>query len=347
MIQKALDWARKALPRSSQFDYQALKAEASFRSFYRVHVHPEGSPPSTAILMISPPEREQNARFETLAAVFEGQHIPVPRILARHRDHGWYLLSDLGGDDLQAIYDAAAAEAPAKASAGEEGPCRQAAKQRQAAALTAAIDTLARLQQVRNPAIPPYTPERLTDELGIFSEWFAGRALGAEVPPSVLPVLGGLVDRAAGQRQCCVHRDYHCRNLLFNDGRLGIVDFQDALMGPLSYDLASLLHDCYHTFSAEEVAHWMRYYLSIVPGGHDPEIFQADLEQMAVQRQLKAVGIFARLKLRDGRSTHLVHIAPVLDHVRLLARRHPALSPLADWLDTLDAGAAVARLERA
>ena len=107
-------------------------------------------------------------------------------------------------------------------------------------------------------------------------------------------------------------------------------------MGPVSYDLASLLHDCYHDFSNEDVARWRAWYLDHTPLPLEEEVFAADMTLTAIQRQLKAVGIFARLKLRDGKSTHLDHILPVLESISRLASPIPELAPLAEWLSGLD-----------
>ena len=266
--------------------FEQLPAEASFRSFYRYRIDSKTS----FVVMVSPPDKEQNRQFEATSEVFGRAGIPVPRVLARHPANGWYVLNDLGSVDLEHAY---------------ETPDRD-------AAIQAAIDCLVRLQTVNDPVIGPYTRERFSDELGIFREWFVGRSLPTEVEDT----LTLLVDRAVNQPQCCIHRDYHCRNLLYENGRLGVVDFQDALMGPASYDLASLLHDCYHEFPDDEVERWIDYYLSKSQLFLKRKAFAKDLAFVAVQRQLKAVGIFARLKLRDAKSSHLAYIEPVIDRVR-------------------------------
>ena len=200
---------------------------------------------------------------------------------------------------------------------------------------------------MRDAAIPPYTMERFNDELGIFREWFVAGLLGQQLPGEFESLFRSLVERMSSQVQCCVHRDYHCRNLLFdpNDGRLGVVDFQDALMGPVSYDLASLLHDCYHSFSTDDVARWQNWYLAHSPLALDPETFATDVTLIAIQRQLKAIGIFARLKLRDGKTTHLEHILPVLSSLDRLSSSTPELSPLADWLQNLDRSTIASRID--
>jgi len=318
------DWLQGQLPDLRDLRLTPLRAEASFRSFYRVG---EGSAHRDTgyVLMDSPPEKEQNRQFEALAGIFRDGGVPVPEILASQPSRGWYLLSDLGRRDLEAAYSDVDRDQ----------------------ALAAAIENLVRLQSIEDPAIGPYTAARFSDELAIFSEWLVTAILGMELPDSVAAVFEILVEKTQQQPQCCVHRDYHCRNLLFNEGRLGVVDFQDALIGPVSYDLASLLHDCYYEFPPSDVERWTDYYLSLSPFDHPAQSFSIDIDYMAIQRQIKAAGIFARLKLRDDKSTHLTHIQPVLRRTRDLASRYDELLPLSQWLDTLDLADALAGLDHA
>jgi len=320
MNNEAFLWARGQLSGFEAATISTLRAEASFRSFYRLSAAGE-----SVVLMVSPPEKEQNDQFERLAYVFGAAGIPVPAVLATDQAAGWYLLTDLGTLELADAYGSPA----------------------ESAGIEAAITTLIKLQAVQDPEIPPYSTDRFRDELGIFSEWFATAFLNSPVPAGLEPVFEGLVERMPTQLQCCVHRDYHCRNLLFDPrtGKLGVVDFQDALMGPVSYDLASLLHDCYHTFSDQDVARWRDWYLRHTPLPLDPEAFSEDMTLTAIQRQLKAVGIFARLKLRDGKSTHLDHILPVLESLTGLASSLPTLAPLADWLAELDRTTIASRID--
>lgn len=304
-----MDWATEELAGLGDLHVEPLPVEASFRSFYRLSTGEQ-----TRVLMVSPPEKEQNRQFEILAKVFAAAGVPVPEILASRPEQGWYLLTDLGDTDLEHAY---------------QGPQRD-------SAIGAAIECLVRLQMIDDRAIPPYTAERFADELAIFRDWFVTRVLQSALPGDIGPVFDLLVERATGQPQCCVHRDYHCRNLLYDGERLGVVDFQDALIGPVSYDLASLLYDCYHKFGRKEIARWTERYLALTPLILEREAFKRDLTYVAVQRQLKAVGIFARLKLRDGKSSHLVHIKPVLKRVTRLASGQKRLRPLASWLATLE-----------
>lgn len=325
MTEQAFHWARSQRSGFETATISTLRAEASSRTFYRLQaVGRLQATGASAVLMVSPPDKEQNEQFERLAGVFGSAGIPVPTMLAADRAKGWYLLSDLGSRELGDAYGTAA----------------------EAKGLEAALSTLIELQAIKDPAIPPYTQARFTDELGIFREWFAEGLLGAALPGHLEPVFSLLVERMPSQLQCCVHRDYHCRNLLFDpdSGALGVVDFQDALIGPVSYDLASLLHDCYHDFSAREVEHWREWYLARTPLALNPDTFAEDMTLTAIQRQLKAVGIFARLKLRDGKTTHLAHILPVLASITRLAEPLSALAPLSDWLAGLDRPAIAARI---
>jgi len=309
-------WATEALAGrvgKLALTFEPLAAEASFRTFFRVR-----SRSDSWILMNSPPDKESNERFCQLADVFARAGLPVPAVLEGDRTRGYYLLTDLGERDLEHAY-----------AAGDT-----------TAALAAAVDALVVLQDVRDPSILPYTRQRLTDELGIFREWFLGRTLGISLPAALEPAFTALVARSSEQPQCCVHRDYHCRNLLYGtDGRFGIVDFQDALIGPASYDLASLLRDCYHTFDEATVARWRDYFLEArtrvtgIPA--DAERFVVDLDYCAVQRQLKAIGIFARLKLRDDKPGHVRYVGPLLARLVAVTARYPELAALGDFLDSL------------
>ncbi|MFK7915115.1 MAG: aminoglycoside phosphotransferase family protein [Pseudomonadales bacterium] len=287
----------------------ALTAEASHRQFYRQSAN-DGS---TVIIMDSPPTLERNQAFVDLAALFHGAGLPVPQLLAADMNAGYLLLSDVGARDLYSAY--------------EQG--------QQDAALAAASAWLHRLQPIRSPLIPLYTPQRLHDELEIFSQWFAQGALQLPDPTAALADnFTALVQRADAQRKVCVHRDYHCRNLLFErNGEFGIVDFQDALHGPLTYDLASLLHDCYYTLNDATVAHWREQFRLQAAPHIAPAAFAQDCDWMALQRQLKAIGIFVRLAQRDQKGSHLRHVAPTLIQASAIAARYSTLDPLRRWLE--------------
>lgn len=284
-----------------------LRAEASHRQFYRIETSV-----ARFVLMDSPPEKERNDAFVGLAELFGTAGLPVPRLLHKDMDHGWLIMNDLGPTDLAACYGGA----------------------QETDALAAAVATLIELSPIRHATlIPDYDLDRLRSELEIFEEWFVQGLLGHSAASSKLSNHDSLLEAITAQPRGCVHRDYHCRNLLYNDGCLGIVDFQDALYGPILYDLASLLHDCYHRFDEEKIDHYLSGFVEAHNVAHptahiDPQRARAWLDLTALQRQLKAVGIFARLKIRDDKHSHLAYIQPVLSNLVAVSAHYPELQAL-------------------
>lgn len=313
VLARWIDHELVRLGRGAPRTREPLAVEASHRRFYRLHVI-DGS----LVAMHSPPALENNAQFVTLARLFARYGIGVPELLAADLEQGFFLMTDLGDVHFADVY---------RDSRRYGGP---------QAVLPAAIATLIRLQQVDDPAIAPYTRQRFEDELGIYEEWFLGRLLGERADPALRSVFETLVAATGRQPVCCVHRDFHSRNLLRqSDGSVGVVDFQDALMGPATYDLASLLRDCYYVFPEREVSRWRDAYLAQTPLPVDRDTFARDMDLTALQRQLKAVGIFARLHLRDGRDSHLPHILPVLERIRDLAAGYGGTAALAEHVSAV------------
>lgn len=296
-------WVRCLLGADARF--ASLPVEASTRRFFRVFA--DGV---VRVAMDSPPETENNEQFVRLSRTFGGAGLPVPAVLHEDAARGFFLVSDVGERDFAAAYATDAA-----------------------APLEAAIEALALLQRVQSRNVPPYTPQRFDDELGIFAEWFVGKLLGMTLDATFLDAKRILLDAIRAMPTCVVHRDFHCRNLLWNDGRLGIVDFQDALVGPVTYDIASLLRDCYHVFGEDEVVRWRRRFLVRSGLEIDEATFARAFDFTAIQRQLKAIGIFVRLRFARGRGSHLADVMPVLRRVIALSRRYGELHPLADWLE--------------
>lgn len=287
---------------------QPIQPEASFRQFHRLRL----AGGDTAIAMFAPPAREDSGRFVRLAHLLHAAGVPVPRIIASDHERGLVLMEDLGTRHFADAY--------------LQGDTER--------ALTTAIDILGTLQRLPPSVVPAYTAQRLSDELEIFTNWFVTGLLGQESPPTWPNCVAALLGAVQSQPVTVVHRDFHCRNLLLAiDGSPGVVDFQDALAGPALYDLASLLRDCYWHFDDDTVRHWLGHYLARTPLHFDDPWQLLDLT--ALQRQLKAVGIFARLHLRDGKSTHLKYIPPVLEQCVLLAGRNAQTTVLGPWLNQL------------
>lgn len=301
-------WCTKALnlPPGQTLQYEALRVEASHRSFYRLKSADQAE---TLILMLSPPALENNDQFLRLAAVFGNHGLPVPEVISSDLKRGFFLLQDLGSQHLQEVYGTSAEDQ----------------------ALTAAIEALVQLSVVQDPAIPLYTAERLATELDLFEEWFVQKFLQQQLDSDVFQrARTQLMDSAEQQPKSCVHRDYHCRNLLYQKNRLGIVDFQDALHGPVLYDIASLLRDCYYTFDEAKIEQWLQLYIRLTPVLEALPYAQVKqwFDFLAIQRQLKAIGIFARLHLRDGKSSHLPEINPLLLRLLDLTAQYRELEPL-------------------
>ncbi len=291
---------------------ESLKAEASHRTFYRLHTKT-----STFIFMISPPSLENNAQFVSLSQVFTQHHIPVPQVLEYAPETGHILMTDVGNKHFEDIYDTEA----------------------EPEAINKAIDTLISIQDITHVDIPNYTVRRLEEEIGIFDNWVLKELLNnIDLAVSDTKSSRILVEQTQEQEQVCVHRDFHCRNLLFSANSLGIVDFQDALIGPAFYDLASLLFDCYYEFQDHHVDEYLAYYLNISKRHRNVSLNTAKrwLRLTAIQRQIKALGIFVRLFIRDNKKTHLKYVPSVMNKSIQLMSHHPEMKPLEELFISLE-----------
>jgi N-acetylmuramate 1-kinase len=284
---------------------ETLRPEASFREFYRVH---RGS--SRHVAMFAPPEKEDPERFVRLARLFKGAGVPAPEIQASDISRGFVLMEDFGPRHFLDLYRNGQADE----------------------ALDRGISMLHVMQRMDPTVVPPYTATRLNDELDIFRNWLIEGLLHMNVPTCWTAVAAQLVEDLVAQPVGIIHRDYHCKNLLITEaGSLGIVDFQDALAGPVLYDVASLLRDCYWRFDEPTIHRWLTRYTEDC-GWHLEDPWH-QFNRTALQRQLKAVGIFSRLHLRDGKSSHLKYIVPVLDHAAFLARESTSHVGFEQWLN--------------
>lgn len=310
--------ALQALGRVTTAPPVALTAEASNRRFYRL-----ATTTGTLVLMDAPPATEKNREYAAIADWLQRQGLRAPQIHAQAVEQGFFLLEDLGdqlfADGLQ----------PGAVTANQALDRR-------------AIDTLVRLQQasLKHPpaALPHYDDGRLQRELGLFEQHFLQELLGLELPANWEPARTALIQNNLEQPRVGVYLDYHSRNLLcLPDGDLGLVDFQDLLWGPVSYDLVSLLRDCYFRRDPNTIAAGVDYYLQQaaahdIPGTADTAAFQRWFDLCGLQRHLKALGIFARLYVEGGRTDYLADLPRVLDYASDVAATHPDLKTLGEWL---------------
>jgi len=255
--------------------------------------------------------------------MFKGFGLHVPRILEQDTQNGFLLLTDLGHEQYLHRLD--------ESTVGWM--------------YSDALEALAALQ-ARGPTeperLPYYTREMLNREMELFRVWFLNRHLGLELSESEQDLLNdafaALADNALEQNTVTVHRDYHSRNLMVAEPNPGILDFQDAVIGPLTYDLVSLLRDCYIDWPRNWVEQWALGFHDLVLGAgvtdvRDQGIFLRWFDMMGVQRHLKAIGIFARLNQRDGKPGYLDDIPRTLGYVMDVAGRYPQLEDLRQFLD--------------
>ena len=328
-LQSLSQWTAKALG-TGAFALAPASADASFRRYFRItpvftwHGH------STLIVMDAPPAQEDCRPFVHVAGLLRSAGLNAPEVLAGDPEQGFLLLTDLGTRTYLTALDAASAPALYRD----------------------ATDALIRWQQAtRDPALPPYDEALLARELALFPEWYVGRHLGVTLMPAQHTTLADafqrILDNNLAQPRVFVHRDFHSRNLMLCEPNPGILDFQDAVLGPITYDLVSLLRDAYIEWEEPQqidwaVRYWERARGAGLPVDADFGAFWRDFEWMGVQRQLKVLGIFARLNHRDGKAAYVDDMPRVLRYLRGACARYRALEPLQRLLDDLhgDAGAA-------
>ncbi|MFT5588055.1 MAG: aminoglycoside/choline kinase family phosphotransferase [Bradyrhizobium sp.] len=311
-----------SLPADIHIDsLRAASADASFRRYFRVDLG-DGS---SAIVMDAPPPQEDVRPFIAVAELLGATGVSVPTVLAQDVGQGFLLLSDLGATTY--LQQLNADTAPAL--------------------YLDAIDALVQIQMHSQPGVlPDYDRALLQRELMLFPDWYIAKHLGVTLSEAQHTSLNGVFDALLAnnlaQPQVTVHRDYHARNLMVLPvGNPGILDFQDAVYGPITYDLVSLLRDAYIEWDEEQVLDWaIRYWERAkragLPVNPDIDAFYRDFEFMGLQRHLKVLGIFARLFHRDGKDAYLKDLPLVMRYTRKVAGRYKILAPLIVLLDEVE-----------
>ena len=305
--------------RGAPFTFTPASADASFRRYWRATLADGRS----YIVMDAPPEREDCRPFVRVAGMLHEAGVHAPQVLAQDLGQGFLLLTDLGTrtylDELN----------PANA----------------ARLFSDATDTLLRWQLATRPGtLPPYDEALLRREMNLFPEWYVGRhlqkALSRSQGEALEQTFRLLVASALAQPVVYVHRDYMPRNLMVCEPNPGVLDFQDAVIGPITYDVVSLMRDAFLSWEEERVLDWTARYWekakrARLPVAADFAEFWRAFEWMGLQRHLKVLGIFARINYRDGKPKYLADTPRFITYASSVSKRYRELAPLARLLDEL------------
>lgn len=307
----------------ADFQIEPASADASFRRYFRVTTQDK-----TLIAMDAPPDKEDSHPFVRIAGYLVAMKINAPRVLAENFSEGYFLLSDLGHTHYLAVLN------PQNASS----------------LYADAMQVLLTLQQqgaVYLRSLPAYDQELLLREMNLFRDWYLVKHLGLDLSSEQHAVLGDsfafLAEQALAQPRVFVHRDYHSRNLMYLEeagSNPGVIDFQDAVAGPLTYDLVSLLRDCYIAWPQAQITAWITdYHTQLHQAGYFKTVnlqqFMRWFDLMGIQRHLKASGIFARLNYRDGKPGYLNDIPRTLGYILQVAPAYPELQGFLELLNKL------------
>jgi aminoglycoside/choline kinase family phosphotransferase len=306
----------------AQFSLAPASADASFRRYFRATL----ADGRTYVAMDAPPDKEDCRPFIHVAALLEQAGVHAPKVHGQDLGQGFLLLSDLGTRTYLDVINEENADA----------------------LFADATEALIRWQLATRPGeLPPYDEALLRREMQLFPDWYVNRHLRADLSAaqseSLEHVFRLLVDSALAQPKVYVHRDYMPRNLMLSEPNPGVLDFQDAVLGPIAYDPVSLVRDAFISWEEERVLDWtVRYWEKAkragLPVDADFGEFWRAFEWMGLQRHLKVLGIFARINYRDGKPKYLEDTPRFLRYARDVAQRYSALSPLARLLDELECG---------
>ena len=322
-LQQLNNWLEIVLV-GKDYKIAPASADASFRRYFRVSLADE-----TYIAMDAPPPQEDCTPFVKVAELFLKAGLNVPKIVAKDLESGFLLLSDLGDTTFLS-----ALQAPNGMSVAAD-------------LYRDASQVLIKMQLASQPnVLPPYDEALLSREMQLFPDWYITKHLNVTLTEQQQAVLTKtftlLNQNILAQSKVYVHRDYHSRNLMVQPAShdLGVLDFQDAVYGPITYDLVSLLKDAYISWDEDQILDWaVRYWQSAKKAGlpvpDDVADFYRDFEWMGAQRHIKVLGIFARLYHRDGKDGYLKDMPLVMDYLRRVCDRYIELKPMLRLLDQL------------
>ena len=332
-LQALTRWANAALDqlipaKQSLVELEPVSGDASFRRYFRTRLDQR-----SFIAVDAPPSNEDNEAFVRISSLFQDAGVRTPAVLSANYKQGFMLLDDFGDrlylHHLLHLQEQGSTEATADL-------------------YRRAIDTLIKLQRgVEYERLDPYDRGKLHDEMALFEKWYCEEFLCLRLSDGDRELIARtftfLEDAALGQMVVAVHRDYHSRNLMLLDAEVyggdtgpGVIDFQDAVAGPYTYDLVSLLRDCYIQWPAEQVREWALYYFDsaqskAVIGDISPQQFLRDLDLMGLQRNLKVMGIFSRLCIRDKKPQYLADIPLGIQYFLNVSQKYPELAHFRNW----------------
>jgi aminoglycoside/choline kinase family phosphotransferase len=299
-------------------------ADASFRRYFRLSEGSAAGAGNATLIAVDAPPPEKCREFAAVAKLLEEAGVHAPRVLAQDFERGFMLLTDLGTTAYIDVLD----ERNARTLMRE------------------AIDALLRWQRATRPAVlPPFDAAFLHREMELMPEWFIGKHFGTPVTDAQRQTLDVtfalLADNALGQPQVFMHRDFMPRNLMVSDPNPGVLDFQDAVVGPIAYDVISLYKDAFVSWPEERVLdgcirYWEKAKRAGLPVPADSSDFFRALDYTGLQRHLKVLGIFARIRYRDGKPGYLEDTPRFLRYVRPVGERYPELKSLVRLLDRIE-----------
>ena len=306
-------WLKTEL-KFNDYTIAPASADASFRRYFRIT-----NDQQTWVAMDAPPEKEDCEPFIKIATMIESVHVQAPHIYHYNPEKGFLLLSDLGSQPYLDELNNESADT----------------------LYTDAINALIKMQGIKE-SLPDYDLTLLNFEMSLFSDWYLSKHLNINLTDNqrstVMQCYNLLSDNALQQTQTFVHRDYHSRNLMItSQNNPGVIDFQDAVHGPITYDLVSLLKDCYIAWPREKILYWIKGFMRANPlcSNFDEQQFIKWFDLMGMQRHLKAVGIFSRLNHRDGKPNYLNDIPRTLTYIIEVCSRYNELNSFGKLLSEL------------
>ena len=299
--------------------FSVVSGDASFRRYFRFFAKQTNSFDEISLIAVdAPPELENSQPFIDIANLLANNNVPVPVIYEVDLKQGFYIQQDFGDQLLLDFLNDESAD----------GLYQQ------------AMHHIAHMQHVESENLPLYDTQLLQREMNLFTDWYLSKhlnlTLNDEQSNTLQTCYQLLENNALEQPQVFVHRDYHSRNLmLLADNSLGIIDFQDAVKGPITYDLVSLLRDCYITWPQDKIDQWLKYFHQHIVSDIPLDTFTRWFDLMGMQRHIKAAGIFCRLNYRDGKSGYLNDIPRTLNYIKEVSEKYPELQEFKQLVKTL------------